>query len=52
MQESVHPRKGVRHPKLLTQNREGVFRPKGTDDIPFRGAGQHSLFEDLFLLAR
>lgn len=52
MQECVHPRKGVRYPELLTQNREGVFRPKGTDDIPFRGAGQYSLFEDLFLFGR
>jgi hypothetical protein len=52
MQESVHPRKRVRYPELLTQNREGVFRPKGTDDIPFRGTGQHSLFEGLFLFGR
>lgn len=52
MQQRIHARQGIGHPKLLTQNRKGVFRPKGTDDILFRGAGQHSLFEDLFLFGR
>jgi hypothetical protein len=52
MQQRIHSRQGIGHPKLLTQNREGVFRPKGTDDIPFRGASQHSLLEDLFLFGR
>jgi hypothetical protein len=52
MQQRIHAGQGIGHPKLPTQNREGVFRPKGTDDIPFRGAGQHSLFEDLFVFGR
>jgi hypothetical protein len=52
MQQRIHSRQGIGHPELLTQNREGVFRPKGTDAIPFCGAGQHSLFEDLFVFGR